>query len=203
MIRYVLLQPILRILTKSPKAAVQTVLHALFLPTPFKVMLNATAASSTRNEEQNQDDPQENPSTDINTTPTTRDPNTKRPILEEVLRPGALYANCGVVNLDVKLDPALLVDLKDKDKDKDKDIGAGSASGLEDDGEYGGEVAGRAVWELFEEKAKEWEHESPVWVPQGGDGGDGKGKAKSMKATVEDEDEAEEKEKQKQKDYYA
>ena len=33
---YLLLQPILRIISKSPYYAVQSILHALFLPTPFK-----------------------------------------------------------------------------------------------------------------------------------------------------------------------
>ncbi|TFK50908.1 hypothetical protein OE88DRAFT_1700544 [Heliocybe sulcata] len=35
-ILYMLLQPILRLVTKSPSAATQSVLHALFLPTPYK-----------------------------------------------------------------------------------------------------------------------------------------------------------------------
>ncbi|KAJ8454109.1 hypothetical protein ONZ45_g19432 [Pleurotus djamor] len=35
---YILLQPILRIFAKSTNSAIQTILHALFLPTPFKTV---------------------------------------------------------------------------------------------------------------------------------------------------------------------
>jgi hypothetical protein len=37
-VRYILLNPFLRILTKSPSSASQSTLHALFLPTPFKYL---------------------------------------------------------------------------------------------------------------------------------------------------------------------
>jgi hypothetical protein len=37
-IRYILLNPLLRIFTKSPNSTLQTTLHALFLPTPFKYL---------------------------------------------------------------------------------------------------------------------------------------------------------------------
>ncbi|EDR05399.1 uncharacterized protein LACBIDRAFT_329677 [Laccaria bicolor S238N-H82] len=39
---YVLLQPVLRIFFKSPERATQSALHALFLPTPFKVPVQLT-----------------------------------------------------------------------------------------------------------------------------------------------------------------
>lgn len=46
LVLYILLQPLLRLLTKSPTSAMQTILHALFLPTPYKEL-----ASDARPEE--------------------------------------------------------------------------------------------------------------------------------------------------------
>jgi hypothetical protein len=49
-----------------------------------------------------------------------------------------------------------------KGKGKEKEVEAGEeAKILEDDGELGGEVAGRLVWEAFEMGLKAWEKENP------------------------------------------
>lgn len=105
-----LFQPFLRLLTKSTTSAVQSVLHVLFLPTPFK--------SAPR---QGTDAP------------------------EEVLKAGALYRECAVVNLRIP-SPAT--------------ADAGDAQ-IPDDGELGGVHLGQAVWEGFESALKEWEKLSP------------------------------------------
>jgi hypothetical protein len=102
-----LIAPLLYLTTKSPKSSIQSVLHALFLPTPFKVL---SAESN-----------------DNSTTQT------------ELLKPGALYANCATIKLDVPI--------------PDHDL-------KEDDGEYGGEMAGRLVWEAYEAGLKLWEKDN-------------------------------------------
>jgi hypothetical protein len=88
----------------------QSVLHVLFLPTPFK--------SSAR---QGTDAP------------------------EEVLKAGALYRECAVVNLRIP-SPAT-ADNADAE--------------VPDDGEFGGVHLGQAVWESFEGALKEWEKVDP------------------------------------------
>jgi hypothetical protein len=103
---YILLQPFLRLLTKSTSSAMQSVLHVLFLPTPFK-----------SNARQGTDAP------------------------EEVLKAGALYRECAVVNLRIP-SPAT-ADNADAE--------------VPDDGEFGGVHLGQAVWESFEGALKEWE----------------------------------------------
>lgn len=78
---------------------------------------------------------------------------------EEVLKPGALYADCAVVQLRVPLP----LPLSEKENLKNKDAGTGTGEGLEieDDGEFGGEVMGRLVWEAYEEALKKWEEANP------------------------------------------
>lgn len=71
---YLLLQPLLRILTKSPTSAVQSVLHALFLPTPFKRIAQS-------------------PSTGTQTSGSDT--------VREVLKAGALYRECAVVHVRI------------------------------------------------------------------------------------------------------
>ncbi|EJD08240.1 uncharacterized protein FOMMEDRAFT_75011 [Fomitiporia mediterranea MF3/22] len=114
---YFLLQPLLRIFAKAPSHAVQSVLHALFLPTPFKF------ASIPAKE--NQDSADNHPS-------------------EEALKPGALYADCSIVGID----------LRNRDQIPDDEKEAASKAKIVDDGEYGGEALGRFVWESFEESLK-------------------------------------------------
>ncbi|KAG5636038.1 hypothetical protein H0H81_009311 [Sphagnurus paluster] len=138
---YILLQPVLQILTKSPIASVQTVLHALFLPTPFKVLPSASKRSEKLK------GPLDDASTDMP---------------EEVLKPGALYAECAIVRLKV---PAPADPQASEPKPKGK---AKSETGLEevleipDDGELGGEVMGRLVWEAYEDALKAWELANPA-----------------------------------------
>ena len=95
---------------------------------------------------------------------------------DEVLVPGALYADCAVVvNLSVKLDNSDIQRMQMNDKVK-KSGGVAETSmstnkekrgGKEnevvdyDDGEYGGELAGRLFWEANEAALKVWERENP------------------------------------------
>lgn len=62
----------------------------------------------------------------------------------EVLKPGAVYRECAVVNLDIK-------PLTETPAEK-----ASEGNELVDDGEYGGEVMGRRVWETYEQQLKDW-----------------------------------------------
>ena len=89
-----------------------------------------------------------------------------------------------VVNLKVKLDK-----LNIQSNDEVKILGAAAAAGtststnkekrreevieLPDDGEYGGELAGRLVWEAYEAGLKVWESENPrpVEEKEEGEGG--------------------------------
>ncbi|KAG2369463.1 hypothetical protein BDR07DRAFT_1477080 [Suillus spraguei] len=107
---YILLQPFLRLLTKSTTSTIQSVLHVLFLPTPFK-----------SNAGQGTDAP------------------------EEVLKAGALYRECAVVNLRI---PNLAT-------------GDTTDAQVPDDGEFGGVHLGQAVWEGLEGALKEWEKVEP------------------------------------------
>ncbi|KAF4598920.1 hypothetical protein EYR38_007333 [Pleurotus pulmonarius] len=116
---YLLLQPFFRMLTKSTPYAIQSILHALFLPTPFKIVGETSS---------------------------------------EVLKPGALYSDCAVVPINV-LSSRFLVP-----EDANKSDGAATEEGvtLEDDGEYGGELAGRLVWEGYEHALLAWERANPT-----------------------------------------
>lgn len=66
---------------------------------------------------------------------------------EEVLKPGALYRDCAVIRLNVRKP-----DIHPEEKETEKR--------LIDDGEYGGEVLGRLVWENFEASLKHREKSS-------------------------------------------
>lgn len=126
--------PLIRILTKSPASALESVLHALFLPTPFKLA---------------QSDAVERENTNEDGTAGQR----RTPDEIEVLKPGALYAECAVVPLRVPPAPAPpSTDGADNDKPKEKD-----GKEEEDDGELGGVGLGQAVWEEYEVLLKEWE----------------------------------------------
>lgn len=146
---YILIQPVLWFLTKSPKAAMQTVLHALFLPTPFKVASGLASTSSTAAYKV------ERPTSD---TP------------EEILKPGALYAECAVVKLKV---PCLNSSLPDMTEKKDTasrnvEVKGGTKSevlSIPEDYEFGGEATGRSIWEAYEAALKAWEKANPNPVP--------------------------------------
>ncbi|KAG6918267.1 hypothetical protein DXG01_015641 [Tephrocybe rancida] len=138
---YLLLQPLLWLLTKSPTASVQTVLHALFLPTPFKVLPKTAPTGPTGK------------GTPIDASVTE--------MPEEVLKPGALYAECAVVRLKLPTptDP-LVANEKSQKKGKGKQ-GLDEVLEIPDDAEYGGEVMGRLVWEAYEDALKAWEAVNP------------------------------------------
>jgi hypothetical protein len=82
---------------------------------------------------------------------------------EEVLKPGALYRECAVVALKVSVPEKLALSNPEASSSK-KGKGKAGEEVLEipDDGEYGGEVAGRFVWESYEEALKLWEKENPA-----------------------------------------
>jgi len=118
---YLFLQPVLHIFTKSTASAIQSIMHVLFLPTPFKRMDVST-------ESKNPKGPLDNSQTD------------------EILKPGALYSDCCVVQLTL---PARVRAERKEGKSK-----AADSSLIADDGEHGGEELGRIVWEGFEEALK-------------------------------------------------
>jgi hypothetical protein len=135
--RYILLNPFLRLFTKSPNAALQCTLHALFLPTPFKYL----AATSDDPERRPSDDPERRPS-------------------EEVLKPGALYAECAVVPVRMPASASPVEDKKTKGgketKVPDNDLARS------DDGELGGVKLGMQVWDDFERELTAWEAAQPT-----------------------------------------
>ncbi|KAG5644298.1 hypothetical protein DXG03_008716 [Asterophora parasitica] len=144
---YILLQPLLRVLTKSPTASIQTVLHALFLPTPFKVLANSAPKEASDKSKGTKGTPIESFSTEIP---------------EEVLKPGALYAECAIVKLKVPTpaDPLTAEQNIGKEKEKSK-TGLEEVLDIPDDGDFGGEVMGRLVWEAYEDALKAWELANP------------------------------------------
>ncbi|KAJ7258288.1 hypothetical protein C8J57DRAFT_1645438 [Mycena rebaudengoi] len=117
---YILLYPLLLIFAKSSTAAAQSVLHVLFLPTPFKRC--EQERRGWKNEWAGQ----------------------------ELLKPGALYAECAVVDAPV---PTEEWDEKHANSREDEN----NSALVDDDGELGGERAGRAVWEAYESALKQWE----------------------------------------------
>ena len=149
--RYMVLYPLLWLLAKSPTAALQSVLHVLFLPTPFKRALAQVTAA---------------------TDPSSQTPKPKQDIddsmPEEVLKPGALYRECSIVTLKLPPLPEDFVKAKEEEekkrkaskKTKDEEVVE-----LEDDGEFGGELIGRTVWEWYEMKLKEWEEREKAKKP--------------------------------------
>ncbi|KAJ7610333.1 hypothetical protein B0H17DRAFT_864900, partial [Mycena rosella] len=124
---YLLAYPLLLLFTKSARAALESVLHVLFLPTPFKVASSRAGAGEE--------------------------------IPGELLKPGALYAECAVVRVAVgasaSVRPAGEQATDGKAAEK---TGQDAEEGeMADDGELGGEAAGRAVWEWYEAGLKRWE----------------------------------------------
>ncbi|ETW74702.1 hypothetical protein HETIRDRAFT_447059 [Heterobasidion irregulare TC 32-1] len=134
-ILYFLATPILRMLTKSSASAAQGVLHTLFLPTPFKRLATSSTPGATAQ---------------------FLDP-------EEVLKPGALYAECAVTRLHVPLPPAPPENDSESDASSQTSNAAGASDNpgtmrqTVDDGELGGEVLGTLVWDEYERELKAWE----------------------------------------------
>ncbi|KAH9965501.1 hypothetical protein BC827DRAFT_1185038, partial [Russula dissimulans] len=132
MILYMVLNPLLRILTKSPTSALQSTLHSLFLPTPFKSLKGSP-----------------------------NDPKKRAP--EEVLKPGALYAECAVVPVPVRVrppadpTPAAAAQEKTEEGGKEDTNTAGAGAAPPDDGELGGVALGMQVWDEYERELKVWE----------------------------------------------
>ena len=112
---------------------------------------------------------------------------------EEVLVPGALYADCAVVvKLAVKMDiqtSGVETSMNEETKGHKGDV-----IELPDDGEYGGELAGRLVWEAYEAGLKNWERENPRPLEDDGvedrenkSGGMDTGKQKNKEDEVEED----------------
>ncbi|KAJ7769983.1 hypothetical protein B0H16DRAFT_1777011 [Mycena metata] len=155
---YVLLYPLLLLFAKSSSASIQSVLHVLFLPTPIKVRSLSFPCSSRMIKAKAK-------------TPLDQEP-------EEALKPGALYAECSVVRLDVAIaappsssassetsptpssettpTPSEKGNANGKEKAKDE------LTEIPDDGELGGEAGGRAVWEAYEAGLRVWEAAYPT-----------------------------------------
>ncbi|KAG7448722.1 uncharacterized protein BT62DRAFT_946346 [Guyanagaster necrorhizus] len=139
---YLLFQPIFRLIFKSPISAIQSVLHVLFIPTPFKIIPRAKQ-------------PKDNSDSVIE--------NSVVEIPEEILKPGSLYAECAVVPLKMPtMDfPAPVKEQGSKGKAKAKAKPTEGVMELPDDGELGGESTGRAVWEAYEAAVKVWQEAEP------------------------------------------
>ncbi|KAI3610473.1 hypothetical protein WG66_006932 [Moniliophthora roreri] len=146
---YMTFYPILRILTKAPFSSIQSILHVLFLPTPFKLLSNSLSA----------EDGPKNPAAE------SLIDKSRTEMPEEVLKPGALYAECAtVVGLKVPSPPhseekERKVNEKGKGKEKED-----ASTYLPKDNEFGGEVAGTIVWEAYESALKMWEKANPTLV---------------------------------------
>ena len=85
----------------------------------------------------------------------------------EVLKPGALYADCSVLRVTPRLQVPEKTPSEDgqekltKGKGKQADKLEDKPGTLPDDGEVGGEPLGRQVWENFEAALRAWEKSSP------------------------------------------
>jgi hypothetical protein len=165
---YILLYPLIWLLAKSPDMAMQTVLHALFLPTPFKRALAHLASATAAAQEQSDATPAEKKA--------AAERGTERSSFIEILKPGALYRECSVVTLAVpplppapegekaKDGPNAETGTKPKEEAKKNNDRKGKDTEpvdelleIEQDGEYGGEDVGRLVWEWYEHHLREWE----------------------------------------------
>ncbi|GJE94735.1 hypothetical protein PsYK624_109060 [Phanerochaete sordida] len=160
---HILLFPFIWLLAKSSDMATQTVIHALFLPTPFKRALAhlaaATAAAAAAENASPEAKKDEGPVEIERPAPNS---------LTEILKPGALYRECSVVTLPLPpLPEAPSEDSKDgaksskakksqKNGEEKTDLKE-EVLDIEDDGEYGGERVGRLTWEWFEAHLKAWE----------------------------------------------
>ena len=145
---YIVLFLPLLLLSKTSESALQTVLHCLFLPTPLKrAQLKVDAAA---------DDEVRKAQAQAGAEPgIARGQGPARIANVEVLKPGALYRECAVVQFDVPKPP--MVPLPEPKEGKGVEEKSKVESILEDDGDFGGEAVGRAVWEWYEVRLREWE----------------------------------------------
>ncbi|KAI9061372.1 hypothetical protein FKP32DRAFT_1604887 [Trametes sanguinea] len=146
---YFVLFPILLLVTKTSEAALQTLLHVLFLPTPFK-RAQAKIDAAADEERKAEAEAARAASEPLSEQKTMR----PRTANVEVVKPGGLYRECAVVPLNIPRPPLSALG---EDKGKKKGKASEAAVQLEDDGEYGGEAVGRAVWEWYEARLKDWE----------------------------------------------
>lgn len=174
--RYLVLFPFIWLLAKSSGMAMQSALHSLFLPTPFKRALAQLSTATNAAAEA---------SAELKDDTTTKDSPQTRAAAEsftEVLKPGALYRECSVITLTLPPLPAAPEDHESDDTTRDdkrsrekseKAKGKGKKPSpedelfeIEDDGEYGGEGVGRVVWEWFENHLKMWEEKGKKEKPE-------------------------------------
>ncbi|KAI0330404.1 hypothetical protein GY45DRAFT_1345962 [Cubamyces sp. BRFM 1775] len=149
---YIVLFPFLVLLAKTSQSALQTLLHVLFLPTPLKraqLKVDAAADEERKAEAERAAASQQEQEEEKLSSP-------RRTGNVEVLKPGALYRECAVVQIDVPRPP---MPEPEKSKKGEKAKKQEDVVTLEDDGEYGGEAVGRAVWEWYEARLKAWEAE--------------------------------------------
>ncbi|KAJ3553769.1 hypothetical protein NM688_g3440 [Phlebia brevispora] len=172
LLMYWILFPLIWLFAKSSGMGMQSVLHVLFLPTPFKRALahayasvDATLAAQEKAAASNESKDEKKIVGDMFT---------------EVVKPGALYRECSVVAFGLPPLPPPPQQTGDKDKEenadqkkvgeaskqkgsnKNSDEGPGEELNIPDDGEYGGESMGRVVWEWYEKKLKTWEDSEKV-----------------------------------------
>ncbi|KAF7289895.1 hypothetical protein MIND_01364200 [Mycena indigotica] len=131
MLFYAIMYPFLLVFAKSAAASIETVLHSLFLPTPFKVM---SAEELPRHQSQER----------------------------EVLKPGALYAECSVAKVPMRVE----VETATEAASMEKPVEGKEELKMVEDGELGGEVLGRRVWEAYEMGLKTWNAAHPDPEPQ-------------------------------------
>ncbi len=74
---------------------------------------------------------------------------------EEVLKPGALYAECAVVPIHIPASSIPRTGGK-TEEDKGKERSDGDSS-LPDDGELGGVALGMQIWDDYERELKVWD----------------------------------------------
>lgn len=176
MYRYVVLFPFIWLLAKSSGMAMQSVLHSLFLPTPFKRALAQLSAATNATAEASAE------SKGDNTTKASAQTRATAESFTEVLKPGALYRECSVITLSLPPLPAAPEDkeLDDTTRNDKRPRGKNEkANGknknpssedelfkIEDDGEYGGEGVGRVTWEWFENHLKMWEEKEKKEKPE-------------------------------------
>ena len=94
-----------------------------------------------------------------------RDGNGTDELTVEVLKPGALYADCSVVKIIPRAQPHRQTTSENKTakgKETHTDKTEDDSGVLPDDGEMGGEPLGRQVWENFEAALRVWEKSNPA-----------------------------------------